>query len=112
MVSAEQGDALKSFSHDKHENKIYSIDLEVRNEFGKLYPHPRDVGMFTGFKFEQRYANYKAMESQFRLMHEELKMLMPKNKFVITASLYNNISYTFMTMAEFRGEENQFIIFT
>lgn len=89
----------------------YHIDLEIRDKNGKLFKHPRG-GMFTGFKFEQRYKSYEAMESQMRLMHEELKMLMPENQFCITASVFNSISDTYMTMAEFRGPEDKFIVLT
>jgi len=87
----------------------YHVEIEIRDKDGKLFRHPRGAGMFTGFKFIQEYRDYEAMEALMRLRHEELKMLMPENQFEITASVFNNISDTYMCMATFRGEENKFI---
>lgn len=92
-------------------NNIYHIEIEIRDSNGKLFNHPIS-GMFTGFKYLHYYKDYVAMESHMRMQHMELKMLMPNNQFNITASVYNSIGYSYMQMAEFRGEENKFVIFT
>jgi hypothetical protein len=85
----------------------FHIEIEIRDENGKLFPHPRGHGNFTGFKFIQEYRDYDAMGALFKLMHEELKMLMPKNQFNINAYSHNSISGTYMLMA-FYDEEMGF----
>lgn len=89
----------------------YSIKLEIRDKDEKLFNHPR-AGMFTGFQFFQEFKDYEHMEFAFRLMHEELKMLMPNNTFYITASLHNSIGQSWTQMASLYGPEGRFVIYT
>jgi len=88
----------------------YHIEIEIRDKDGKLFPHPRGHGNFTGFKFIQEYRDYEAMSALFKLMHEELKMLMPDNQFQINAYSFNSISTTFMCMASY-DEERGFLTY-
>lgn len=93
--------------------ELYRVSISVRNKEGKLFDHPR-TGMFTGFKFWEYYNDYVAMESEFKLLHEELKMLMPENNFSISASLpHDNFGtgVTYSQMAALYGNENRFVIF-
>lgn len=93
------------------ERQQYNIDLEIRDKDEKLFRHPK-AGMFTGFKFFQEFKDYEHMEHAFRLMHDELKMLMPENTFYITASLHNSIGGSWSNMAALYGPEGRFVIFT
>lgn len=95
------------------ERALYHITVKIKDKDGKLLEHPRG-GMFTGFKFWEYFNNYEAMELEFKVMHEELKMLMPDNTFSILASLPNDnfgTGVTYMQMAILYGKENRFVIF-
>jgi hypothetical protein len=92
-------------------NEFYNIRLEIRNKDGKLFEHPR-AGMFTGFKFFNKFNSEDHMEHYFRSTYEELKMLMPENKFNFDASVFNSISGTWMCMYSFYGEEGRFVVHT
>lgn len=93
---------------------LYHIAISIRDKDGKLVEHPRG-GMFTGFKFWQYYSNYQAMELDFKLIHEEFRMLMPDKQFTITASLsVDNFGTgkTYSKVAAWYGPEDRFVIFS
>lgn len=94
------------------EREQYFITVEVRNENGEIIEN--QIGIHTikekEINFEISAKDSSDLEYRVRQIARTIKSWLPKDYEInITASVYNSISNTYMTMHSFYVNEDRFI---
>jgi multidrug efflux pump subunit AcrB len=89
------------------EKEIYNIEVEVRDENGKAILDDKGNKQLS-VQFELSFTRDKA-EHNLRQLVKSLKAWMPNNEINISASVFNEISGTYMNMFSLYVNEDRFV---